>query len=136
MSLAQLAQEWENAKENTLNTKWKHQDALRKEETQKLKLDILLKSFSQTDLDEIHQWIDCIVEKSQICWNGTRKFVFCAILPWIWNQYDSRGLHVRNECISSSYKEIVTPPEKIIQLFARLHIDWVVEEYDEKKHKC
>jgi hypothetical protein len=136
MSIAQLVQELKTAKDNTWNSECKHYNAQREEEKQKQKLDDLLHSFSQSDLDEIHQWIESVVEKAQLCWDGTRRFVFCGILPWIWNKTDSRGLHAREECLSSSYKEILTPPEKIIRLFARLQIDWVVEEYDQKRHKC
>jgi hypothetical protein len=136
MSIAQLVQDLETAQDNTWNASCKYENAKREEENQKQKLTDLLDSFSQFDLDEIHQWIDFVVEKSRFCWDGTRRFVFCGILPWIWNKTDSRGLHARKECLSASHIETVTPPEKMKQLFNRLHIDWVVEEYDSTRHKC
>jgi hypothetical protein len=135
MSIAQLVQDLKKANDLTWIAECEYKHLKQKEEKQKAKLDDLLHSFSQTDVDEIHKWIDSLVAKSHQCWNGAR-FVFKSILPWIWSKTDSRGLHAYDICISASYKEIVTPNEQMKQLFDRLHIDWVVEEYDSMRHKC
>ena len=136
MSIAQLVEDLQKVKDLAWIAECEYKDLKRKEEEQKAKLDALLHSFSQTDIDEIHQWIDYVLEKARMCWDGTPRFVFQSILPWMWNKSDTRGLHARNECLSSSYKEILIPSEKMKQLFDRLHIDWVVEEYDSTRHKC